>query len=246
MDLLEFTYLFETHDVEGVKKAFAEGVDANAIFRGEPLFNALISMYTRGPGFKQIVRAFVDKGLQFEDPILLALLLDDAESLDRQLIADPAWVHKTYKLRCTYAPLEQVSMLHIAAEYNHVACAEVLLKHGADVNARAGLDAYGFGGQTPIFHTVNQNYNRSKEMMHFLLENGADLGYTVKGIIWGKGFDWETLTPSVNPISYAMMGLLPQFHRKEEVISETVSTLLKHAYGIEYTARNVPNKYLQS
>jgi hypothetical protein len=64
-------------------------------------------------------------------------------------------------------------------------------------------------------------------------------------LIWGKGYQWETLIPSVNPISYAMMGLLPQMHRNEIVISETVSLLLKAAYGIEYSLRNVPNAYLK-
>ena len=64
------------------------------------------------------------------------------------------------------------------------------------------------------------------------------------GLIWGKGCDWETLIPSVNPISYAMMGLLPQMHRDEVTISKIVSTLLKHAYGIDYIPKNIPCKYL--
>jgi hypothetical protein len=42
-----------------------------------------------------------------------------------------------------------------------------------------------------------------------------------------------------------MMGLLPQVHRKEMVIAETVSLLIKKAYGIDYTPGNVPNAYLR-
>jgi len=53
------------------------------------------------------------------------------------------------------------------------------------------------------------------------------------------------LIPAVNPISYAMMGLLPQMHRGEQTIATVVSTLLKHAYGINYIPQNVPCKYLQ-
>jgi hypothetical protein len=68
---------------------------------------------------------------------------------------------------------------------------------------------------------------------------------SVTGLVWGRGYDWETFIPAVNPISYAMMGLLPQMHRDERTISRIVSTLLKRAYGIDYTAANVPNKYLQ-
>lgn len=82
-------------------------------------------------------------------------------------------------------------------------------------------------------------------MLNFLLANNADLHITVPGLIWAKGHDWESLIPAVNPISYAMMGLLPQMHRSENTISKVVSTLLKHAYNIDYTASNIPNKYLR-
>src|SRR5690606_3742587 len=108
-----------------------------------------------------------------------------------------------------FTPLYQATLLHICAEFNHVACAEVLVKRGADINAIAGSDEFGFGGQTPIFHTVNQNTNFGDEMMQFLLQRKADLQHTVRGLVWGKGYEWETLIPAVNPISYAMMGLLP-------------------------------------
>ena len=109
----------------------------------------------------------------------------------------------------------------------------------------AGVDENGFGGHTAIFHTVNQNSNQSADMLNFLLSKSADLKLTVAGLIWGKSYDWETLIPSVNPISYAMMGLLPQMHRNEATISKVVTTLLKHAYGIDYTSGNVPCKYLK-
>lgn len=59
-------------------------------------------------------------------------------------------------------------------------------------------------------------------------------------------YEWETFIPSVNPISYAMMGLLPQFQRKEKHIYDVVAVLLKAAYGIDYQPSNVPNKYLNS
>ena len=137
------------------------------------------------------------------------------------------------------------TLLHICAEFNHVSCAEVLVKQGVDINVKAGVDENGFGAQTAIFHTVNQNSNNSHDMLQFLLSNGADLTITVPGIIWGKGYDWETLIPAVNPISYAMMGLLPQMHRKEQTISKVVTKLLEAAYGIKYSPQNVPCKYLQ-
>ena len=153
---------------------------------------------------------------------------------------------KEYSLDCTFTPLHKVSLLHICAEYNHLACAEVLLKHGADVDSKAGFDENGFGGQTPIFHTVNQDSNKSIDVLKYFIRQKADLTTTVKGLIWGKGYEWETFVPSVNPISYSMMGLLRQFQRTEKNIYEVVSLLLKARYDIDYFPANIPNKYLGS
>ena len=82
-------------------------------------------------------------------------------------------------------------------------------------------------------------------MLHFLLERDASLRITVAGLIWGKGYEWETLIPGVNPINYAMMGLLPQMHRDEKTINDVVSLLLNHEFGIDYKSPNVPCAYLK-
>ncbi len=234
----------ELHSVDGIQKCFSQGVNPNVLFKGVPLIYELTSEYKRGPEFKKCVRTFVDAGLQFEDKILLAVLLDDSKSLEKLLANDPEKVHAVYRLRCSYTPLFEVTLLHICAEYNHFSCADVLMKYGADVNAKAGFDKNGFGGQTPIFHAVNQNGDESSDMLTFLLANKADLKSTVPGLIWGKSYEWETLIPAVNPISYAMMGLLPQMHRREETISNIVVRLLRQEYGIDYKPKNVPNKYV--
>ncbi len=235
----------ECHSVEGIKECFSNGVSPNDQFRGEPLIYELTSEYGRGLGFKECVKAFIDHGLQFKDKILLSVLLDDASSLNSYLNNDGDAVKREYTLRCSYTPLYKVTLLHICAEFNHVSCAELLVKYGADINAKAGVDEYGFGGQTPIFHTVNQNSNQSIDMLNYLLSKAADLKITLVGLIWGKGYEWETLIPAVNPISYAMMGLLPQMHRNEIIISKTVSLLLKAAYGINYMPQNIPCAYLK-
>ena len=236
----------ETHSVQGIKTCFENGVSPNDDLNDEPLIYELTSEYTRSPEFKNCVKVFVDHGLIFEDKALLAVLLDDAGLLTAELIKEPKTVLKTYTLRCAYTPFHKISLLHICAEFNHISCAEVLVKYGVDVNVKAGIDEYGFGGQTPIFHTVNQNSNNSIDMLNFLLSKAADLKYTVAGLIWGKGYPWETFIPAVNPISYAMMGLLPQMHRNERTITKVVSTLLKAGYGIDYVPSNIPNKYLRS
>jgi ankyrin repeat protein len=237
---------FELHSVARIKECFENGVNPNEILDGKPLINSLINMYTRGPQFKKCIKLFVDYGLVFDDNALLSVLLDDPITLNAQLSDNKNLITKKYTFDCTFTPLNNVSLLHICAEYNHLSCAEILVKHGADINSKAGFDQNGFGGQTPIFHTVNQDDNKCIDVLKFLLSQNADLSITVKGLIWGKGYDWETYIPSVNPISYAMMGLLRQFQRTEMQIYEVVSLLIKSNYGIDYSPPNIPNKYLEN
>ncbi len=235
---------FELHSEEEIRECFENGISPNQVIKGKPLIYDLINMYSRGPSFKKCIKMFVDYGLEFDDKVLLSVLLDDSSQLDTQLTSRKEALLKKYSFDCTFTPLYEVSLLHICAEYNHLACAEILVKHGADINSKAGLDNNGFGGHTPIFHTVNQNANKCIDVLNFLISKKADLTITVKGLVWGKGYEWETFIPSVNPISYAMMGLLRQFQRTEKQIYEVVSLLLKANYGIEYYPANIPNKYL--
>lgn len=237
---------FELHSVEEIRECFENGIDPNQTFNDKPLVYALINMYTRGPLFKKCIEIFVEYGLAFEDKVLLSVLMNDPDALDRQLVINNGALEEKYSLDCAFTPLYKVSLLHICAEYNHLACARILVKHGADINSKAGSDSNGFGGQTPVFHTVNQHANKCIDVLNYLLSQKADLTLTVKGLIWGKGYDWETFIPAVNPISYAMMGLLRQFQRTEPQIYQVVSLLMKANYGTEYYPSNIPNKYLNN
>jgi Ankyrin repeats (3 copies) len=236
---------FELHSAVGIRQKLSNGIDPNGMVNGKPLFFELVNMYFRSPKFKECVRAFVDHGLIMEDKALLAILLNDATELKRLISSNPAIIHKTYTLQSTFTPLRDASLLHICVEYNHLDCAKVLVEMGVDVNLKAGVDKNGFGGHSPVFHAVNQHDNHNLDCLKFLLEKKTDISITVKGLIWGEGYEWETFIPSVNPISYAMMGLLRQFQRKEEKIYEVVSLLMKAEYGLDYLPPNIPNKYLQ-
>jgi hypothetical protein len=245
-DYTQMLYDIEVHSVAGIRNYFTQGGNPNEVHNGEPLFTTMVEMYFRSPRFKDCVQAFIGAGLKFDEEALLAVFTDDAEKLAVLIANDPVLISKIYSLfNNTFTPLTGGTLLHFCAEYNCVACAKVLVQNGADVNAKAAIDEHGFGGHTPIFHTVNQNLNNSADMLHFLLEHAADLSITVKGLIWGKGYEWETFIPAVNPISYAMMGLLPQMHRMEETVAKVVSLLIKHAYGIDYSLPNVPNAYVK-
>jgi len=245
-DYNQMLYSMEVHSAEGIQNYFSQGGNPNEVHDGIPLFTTMVEMYTRTPRFKDCVKAFVNAGLIFEHQSLLAIFLDDAQKLEEIIAVSVTIVDERFSIfKNTYTPLSGATLLHFCAEYNAVNCAKTLISHGADVNAKAGLDEFGFGGHTPIFHTVNQNNNNSMDMLNLLLEHSADLSITVKGLIWGKGYEWETWIPSVNPVSYCMMGLLPQMHRKETTIASISSLLVKKAYGIDYTPANVPCAYLK-
>lgn len=51
-------------------------------------------------------------------------------------------------------PLGQATLLHMTIDFYERDVFDWLLQQGADVNARAGMDADGFGGHTPLFSTV--------------------------------------------------------------------------------------------
>lgn len=242
--LLKLITEIELHAAEGIKNCFENGISPNLVYKGNPLIDELTSEYTRTPRFKDCVQVFVNYGLEFENKALLSVLLDDSITLEKLIIGNPEIVTQRHSMKCAYTPLENVTLLHICAEYNHLNCANVLVKHHADVNAIAGTDKNGFGGQTPIFHTVNQHGNFSINTMKYLISKSADLKYTVKGLVWGKGYEWETFIAAVNPVSYAMMGLLPQFQRTDKDIYEVVQILVKASFGVEYKPGNIPNKYL--
>lgn len=236
----------ELQSIEGIKECFENGISPDAAFRNRPLVYEVISGYPRGEGFRNSIKAFVDYGVKFDDKAFLAVLLDDAQTLNALLEKDASLIDKRYTFDCAFTQMLDVTLLHVCAEYNHLACAKVLVQHGLIVDSRAGTDEYGFGGQTAIFHTVNQNGNKCIDVLKFLVSQSTDLTLTVKGIMWGKNCEWETFIPAVNPISYTMMGLLPQFQRKEKLIYEVVSILLEAAHALDYMPSNIPNKYLNN
>ena len=182
-DYSKLMYTIEIHSVEGKKEYFDRGGNPNDIINGTPLFKIMVEMYLRSQKFKDCIRLFIKYGLNYEDSALLAILSEEPNRLEEALKLDASLVNKRYfTFRNTFTSLAGATLLHYCAEYNHLNCAALLLQYGADVNAKAEVDAFGFGGHTPIFHTVAQNNNNSLEMLHFLLNNGADLSINLKGL----------------------------------------------------------------
>ena len=172
------------------------------------------------------------------------MLLDDDAGLRRLLKTSHENLQRKLYPLCAYTSCKGVSALHICAEFNSVRCARLLVEEGADVDARADVDAHGIGGQTPLFHAVNSNQNYCRPVMELLVEAGADLDIRLKGLVWGESFEWETIVFDVTPISYAQCGLYRQFHRREEDVFSNIAYLYGKRYGSKPPIRNVPNKYL--
>ena len=183
-------------------------------------------------------------GAVIEDPVLRALLIDDAVALRRWMKARNFRMERRFDLNCTFTPLRGVTALHICAEYGSVKCARALIKAGANVNAKAAVDADGIGGHTPIFHTVNSNANYGRPMMELLVNSGARLDVRLKGLVWGSGFEWETVLFDQTLFSYTQCGLLRQFQRAKKDIYDNLAYLYECRHPARAPIRNVPNRYL--
>jgi hypothetical protein len=227
---------FEYHDPAMIRKLLDSGLDPIAPIRDKTPIAWLIEMYTRSNRFPDCLRVMLDAGATTGDPMLEALLLDEPERIEAS--------DRRFTLECTYTSLYDVSALHVCAEYNSVKCARKLLAGGLDVDTRAGTDADGLGGHTPLFHTVNSNGNHCREAMELLVDAGANLDLRLKGVYWGRGFDWETVVFDVTPISYSQCGLYRQFHRRERDIYSNIEYLYSRRCGVAPPIRNVPNKYV--
>ncbi len=236
---------FETHSLTEIEQCVADGVDVNAPISGKTPIELLIGMYLRSDRFSDCIEVLLAAGAQYDDLPLLAVLRGKADDLKRLLEDDASLAAAEHTLPHAFTPLEGVTLLHVCAEFNKVDCATALVGHGAAVDARAAADANGLGGQTPIFHTVNSHDNFAYPMLEFLLDNGASVEISLKGILWGKLHEWETYIPEVNPISYAAIGNLRQFQRREEDQAKNIAIMQKHKYGAALNIANVPNGYLQ-
>ena len=203
-------------------------------------------MYLRSAKFEECLRVMLKAGAKIANPVFEAVLLDDDRKLRQLLRSDPRAVFQKIGIPCAFTSLKGASLLHVCAEYNRVKCARVLLKTGVDVNVRAAVDREGLGGHTPLFHTVNSHQNYARPMMELLVEAGADVELRLKGVVWGGGFEWETVLYDVTPVSYTQCGLIRQFQRTEEDVYANIRYLYAHRFGSEPKIRNVPNKYLRS
>ncbi|MDX2037817.1 MAG: hypothetical protein SFX72_14290 [Isosphaeraceae bacterium] len=241
----EYLEAFEVHDPAAIRAALDRGASATEPIRGEPPIFHFLGGYLRSDRLGDCLRVLLDAGASLGDPILEAILLDDREAFARLHAAEGSAIfERRYSLACAFTQCDEVTPLHLCVEFARNACGAFAIEAGADLEARAGVDADGFGGQTPIFHAVNSILDQGRPLLERLVAAGARTDVRVDGIVWGRGADWETLILDPSPITYAQCGLLPQFHRDERSIAANLALLWQSRTGRELPLRNVPNRYL--
>ena len=241
----EFRVACELHSLDRLHAALAAGLDPRAPIDGKGAVAWLTEMYTRSDRLPACLRLLLDHGAVPDDPLVVPVLLNDPDAITALAQQMPAYLRHRVTMASSFTPLEGVSLLHVAAEFGHAEAARALLALGADVNDRAAVDAGGMGGHTPLFHAVNAHADRSLPVTRLLLEAGANVDARVAGLVWGRGFEWETALFGLTPLSYAQLGGLPQMHRDEQQIADTVRLLLSAAGRPVPPLANVPNRYLR-
>ena len=147
----------------------------------------LIGAYWRNPQGKQsCLDVFARAGYPFPDTAPMAVHRGRIDLLAALIERDPALPRRRFRETEIYppelggiglhvAPLDGGTLLHMAVEYQEEAIAQWLIERGADVSARAEIDADGFGGHTPLFHTtVTLSIKDNDALARLLLRSGAD------------------------------------------------------------------------
>ena len=211
---------------------------------------------SRNPQAKhQILEMYVQHGLDLRDTATMALHRGRIDLLEKHLQSDPEMVRRTFsfeeiyppELGCDHdpvlathgTPLGGTTLLHMCADYDELEIARWLIARGADVNARAEIDADGFGGHTPLFSTVVSqpafwvNHLHKPDEAQFarlLLDHDADPNVRAslrKQLHPGYGEDTMHEYRDVTPLSWGKL-----FHR-QKFVSQASLRLIAERGGRE-------------
>ncbi|MDX1934308.1 MAG: ankyrin repeat domain-containing protein [Capsulimonadales bacterium] len=166
--------------------------------QGDPLapVGMVLETYSRNPPEKHdCLEAMASHGLALPDTAPMALHRGRIDLLERHLKNDPELLGRTFPHEAIYppslgchtdhslalhgTPIAGGTLLHLAVDFDEYEMAHWLLNRGAAVDARAEIDADGFGGHTALFGcVVSQSYRtncrRDDAFARLLLDHGAD------------------------------------------------------------------------
>lgn len=149
----------------------------------------VLGTYGRHPAGKHaILESLARRGYDLPDTPIMAFHRGSVARLEAHLRRDPSLLARRFTLREIYppelgckdgmhwTPIDGTTLLHLAIDFAEQEIFDWLLARGADVDARAAVDADGFGGHTPMFHTVVCGPWGDETFTRALLERGASTG----------------------------------------------------------------------
>jgi len=155
----------------------------------------LLETYSRNPqGKHSCLELFVQHGVDLPDTPAMAVHRGRIDLLEAHLRRDPSLFARAFSHHEFYppelgchadaslalhgTPLAGGTLLHLCADNDEIAMARWMLEHGASADARAAIDADGFGGHTALFGcVVSQPYRCGRAgdaFARLLLDHGAD------------------------------------------------------------------------
>ena len=159
--------------------------------RDDPLapLALVLETYARRPDGKHaILDSFARMGYALPDTPIVAFHRGNVADLEQHLRRDPSLLGRRFTMEEIYprelgcqqgggmhwTPIGGTTLLHLAIDFEVQEIFDWLLARGADVNARATVDADGFGGHTPLFNAVLGHPGGDGSFARALLERGAD------------------------------------------------------------------------
>ena len=182
----------ETVEPRALKWLLDHGANPNCARTGrkhpDSALDYVIGTYSRSTRLGECLDVLVEAGCASRRnmPPVMDLLRGRMDLLAARVDEDPALIHKRFpdldfgSTATRRLKLGGATLLHVAAEYGNLEAAQLLVERGADVNARAGVDEAGVGGQTPVFHAATQFHDYGLAVVEFLVKNGADLSLRAK------------------------------------------------------------------
>ena len=156
----------------------------------------LLQTYSRYPkGKHECLELAAKNGVDLPDTPPMAVHRGRIDLLEKHLRRDPQLFSRTFsheeifppELGCHAdhslalhgTPLADSTLLHMCVDYDEIGIARWMIERGANVNAKAAIDADGFGGHTPLFGcVVSQSYRCARQadgdFTHLLLQHGSD------------------------------------------------------------------------
>lgn len=156
----------------------------------------VLQTYARAPeGKHRCLELLAARGLALPDTAVFAVHRGRLDLLAAHHERDPDLLRRTFshaeiyppELGCDTdeslalhgTPLAGTTLLHLCVDFDELVLAEWILAHGGDPDARASVDADGFGGHTALFGcVVSQPFRvgarRDDAFARLLLDRGAD------------------------------------------------------------------------